>query len=214
MARTTKIKATEVNPERERILNFVSEKFFREGFYKTSIDSLAAELHVSKKTIYKNFTTKEQIVEEMVYALLNDTSSKIDEIIKSDVTSLHKALKMFEVMGSVTLKLSDNWVKDIQIHMPQLWEKIDEFRTKRAYAIFSNIIEEGKKEGNFIDKPNELIIHLFINSIRSIVNPQFIFTHKFSFREAFQHTFEILFNGILTSKGKKQFDKIFSKVIK
>lgn len=214
MAKTSKIKTNEVNPERERILNFVSEKFFREGFYKTSIDSLAAELHVSKKTIYKNFTTKEQIVEEMVHALLNDTSSKIDEIIKSDVTSLHKALKMFEVMGSVTLKLSDNWVKDIQIHMPQLWEKIDEFRTKRAYSIFSNIIEEGKKEGNFIDKPNELIIHLFINSIRSIVNPQFIFMHKFSFREAFQHTFEILFNGILTPKGKKQFDKIFSKVIK
>jgi len=214
MLKTVKIKANEVNPERKRILNFVSEKFFREGFYKTSIDSIASELHVSKKTIYKNFTTKEQIVEEMVYALLNDTSSKIDEIIKSDVTSLHKALKMFEVMGSVTLKLSDNWVKDIQIHMPQLWEKIDEFRTKRAYSIFSNIIEEGKKEGNFIDKPNELIIHLFINSIRSIVNPQFIFMHKFSFREAFQHTFEILFNGILTPKGKKQFDKIFSKVIK
>lgn len=214
MLKTVKIKANEVNPERKRILNFVSEKFFREGFYKTSIDSIASELHVSKKTIYKNFTTKEQIVEEMVYALLNDTSSKIDEIIKSDVTSLHKALKMFEVMGSVTLKLTDNWVKDIQIHMPQLWEKIDEFRTKRAYSIFSNIIEEGKKEGNFIDKPNELIIHLFINSIRSIVNPQFIFMHKFSFREAFQHTFEILFNGILTPKGKKQFDKIFSKVIK
>jgi len=204
MTKTTKINENEMNPERERIFNFVSEKFFREGFYKTSIDSIASELHVSKKTIYKNFTTKEQIVEEMVYALLNDTSSKIDEIIKSDVTSLYKALKMFEVMGSITLKLSDNWVKDIQIHMPQLWEKIDEFRTKRAYAVFSNIIEAGKKEGNFIDKPNELIIHLFINSIRSIVNPQFIFMHKFSFREAFQHTFEILFNGILTPKGKKQ----------
>lgn len=213
MPKATKMKKKEINPERERILSFVSDKFFREGFYKTSIDSIASELRISKKTIYKYFLSKEQLVEEMVYVLLNDTSEKIEEIIKSDLSSLHKALKMFEVMGSVTIKLSDNWVRDIQIHLPQLWEKIDEFRTKRAYSIFSNIIEEGKKEGNFIDKPSELIIHLFINSIRSIVNPQFIFIHKFSFREAFEHTFEILFNGILTSKGKKEFNKIFKKVI-
>ena len=121
---------------------------------------------------------------------------------------------MFDVMGSVILKFSENWLKDIQIHMPDLWKKIDEFRTQRAYFVLGSIIKQGQKEGMIIDKPAELIIHLFVNSIRSVVNPDFLFYQKLNYKEAFRHTFEILFNGILTSKGNKQFDKIFSKVIK
>ena len=214
MTKQKKTIEIDTNPERDRILNFVTEKFFKEGFYKISIDSLASELRVSKKTFYKYFKTKEHIIELMINNLLNDTSVKIEEVIKSDATSLNKALKMSEIIGNVTMKLSENWINDIRIHMPQMWQKIDEFRAKRAYAVFSNIIEIGKKEGNFVDKPCELIVHLFVNAIRSIVNPQFIYIHKFSIKEAFQDTFEILFNGILTTKGRKEFNKIFVKVIK
>jgi hypothetical protein len=41
-----------ITSEETRILNFITDKFMREGFYKSSMDSLAAELQVSKKTIY------------------------------------------------------------------------------------------------------------------------------------------------------------------
>lgn len=198
--------------EREKILEFTLNKFLKEGFYKTTMDSIAGEMHISKKTIYKHFTNKEELVESIVNKFTSTVSEKIESVINSKKDSLSKAILLIEIMSTVATKLSDTWVKDLQIHMPKTWEKIDEFRTKRAYAVVGEIILLGQAEGKIIKKPAELIIHLFVNSLRSIVNPDFLYYQKFNYKEAFNHTFEILFNGILTAKGKKQFDKIFGKV--
>ncbi|MEJ2493977.1 MAG: hypothetical protein P8Y79_06580 [Ignavibacteriaceae bacterium] len=140
-------------------------------------------------------------------------SSKIDEIIKSEHNALGKVGNVMQLIGNFSLKISDNWLQDLRIHLPLLWERVDDFRTKKMYGILTKIIEQGKVEGYFIDKPNELIILIFVSSVRSIVSPDFLYHQKLNIQEAFRHTFEILFNGILTTKGKKEFKKIFSKGI-
>jgi AcrR family transcriptional regulator len=205
---------TETNLEQQKILNYATEKFMSEGFYKTSMDSLASELQMSKKTIYKYFSSKNELVEAVIKAFMNQVKTRIDSVLKEEDSSLIRALHLFEVMRDVTTKFSDKWVKDIRIHLPKLWEMIDEFRTKRAYAVLGSIIQQGQKEGIIIEKPAELIIHLYVSAMRSIVNPDFLFYQKMNYKEAIQHTFEILFNGILTPTGKKQFNKSFKKVLK
>ncbi len=200
--------------EQIRIIEFAEDKFMKEGFYKISMDSLASDLRVSKKTIYKYFPSKESLVEVISNKMMSEVSARMEEVFNSDLTSLGKSLALFEIIGNVTLKLTDKWVQDVQLHTPKLWEKIDEFRTKHAIRLLTNIINQGKKEGVFVDKPSELMIMIFVSSVKSIVNPNYIYYQKFNFREAFHHTFEILFNGMLTPKGKKEFNKIFKKVIK
>ncbi len=200
--------------EQNRIIEFAEDKFMKEGFYKISMDSLASDLRVSKKTIYKYYPSKESLVESIARKTMADISGKMEAIINSELSSLGKSLALFEVFGKITLKFTDKWVRDVQLHTPKLWEKIDEFRTKHAIRILTNIVNQGKEEGVFVDKPSELMIMIFVSSIKSIVNPNYIYYQKFNFNEAFNHTFEILFNGMLTPKGKKEFNKIFKKVIK
>lgn len=202
------------NLEKQKIVDFCTDKFLKNGFYYVTVDQIATELRISKKTLYKYFSSKDEMVETVAFNLLNDVNKKIDEITISKNNSLTKALMLFEVMASVLIRFSENWLRDLQIHTPLLWKKIDNFRTQKALKVFGNIIKQGQLEGIFINKPTELIIHIFVSSIRSTVHPDFLFNQKFNFKEAFIHTFEILFNGILTPKGKKLFDKTFSRVIK
>ncbi|MEJ2504979.1 MAG: TetR/AcrR family transcriptional regulator [Ignavibacteriaceae bacterium] len=204
---------SKVRAEKDRILDFAFEKFLKEGFYKTTMDSLASDLRISKKTIYKHYPTKDALVEDVVSRIMQNMSSKIDEIIKSEHNALGKVGNVMQLIGNFSLKISDNWLQDLRIHLPLLWERVDDFRTKKMYGILTKIIEQGKVEGYFIDKPNELIILIFVSSVRSIVSPDFLYHQKLNIQEAFRHTFEILFNGILTTKGKKEFKKIFSKGI-
>jgi hypothetical protein len=145
---------------------------------------------------------------------MQETGNKISSVMQSGDDSISKALQLFSILGNATTKLSDNWVRDIRIHMPELWKKVDEFRTKKAYAVLGNIIKQGQNEKMIIDKPAELIIHMFVTSLRSIVNPDFLYYQKMNFKDAIQHTFEILFNGILTPSGKKVLKKSFNKVLK
>lgn len=204
----------EYSNEQEKIIEYCTSKFLKDGFYFTTVDQIAAELRISKKTLYKYFSTKDELVEAVAHKLMNDVSTKIETIINSPNDSLTKIIMLFEVMASVVVRFSERWLKDLQIHTPALWKQIDDFRTKRAYSVLGSIIKQGQIEGIIIDKPIELIIHIFVNTIRSVVHPDFLYHQKFNYKEAFIHSFEILFNGILTPKGKRIFNKIFPKVIK
>lgn len=204
----------ENSADREKIIQFCTSIFLQNGFYLVTVDQIAGELRISKKTIYKFFATKEEIVKAVALKLMTEVNTRIETIINSKSDSLTKVLMLFEVMAGVVVKFSEKWLKDLQIHTPELWKQIDEFRAKRAFTALGSIIKQGQIEGIIIEKPIELIIHIFVNTIRSVVHPDFLYHQKFNYKEAFIHSFEILFNGILTQKGKKKFDKIFPKVIK
>lgn len=200
--------------DREKIIEYCTAKFLREGFYLVTVDQIASELRISKKTIYKFFSSKDELVKEVALKMMKEVNNKIETIINSEDDSLTKIIMLFEVMSGVVVKFSEKWLKDLQIHTPELWKQIDDFRTKRAFTALGSIMRQGQLEGIIIEKPIELIIHIFVNTIRSVVHPDFLYHQKFSYKEAFIHSFEILFNGILTSRGKKIFDKIFPKVIR
>jgi AcrR family transcriptional regulator len=197
----------ELPAEKGKILLFAQDYYMREGFYKTSMDTMASELRMSKKTIYKYFPSKEILIEEVIRNFMAGVQVSIDEIISLNTDAVTKIKELHKLFGKILIRFSDKWLNDIRLHTPGLWEKVDEFRTRKMFAVLSRIIEQGKKEGLFEDKPNEILVTLFTTSIRAIVNPDFLFYNKFSYTEAVDHVFDILFNGFLTKEGVKTYKR-------
>jgi AcrR family transcriptional regulator len=194
--------------EKTRIIEFSANKFFTEGFHKTTIDEIARELAVSKNTIYKYFPTKEKLISSTIEHTIKNVALLINPVLDSNENALVKLVKMLEIVSNNVMKFSDKWMRDLQLHMPELWEKIDELRKNLMYKNFSKIVRQGQKEKLFKDYPAELIITAYMAALRSVVNPAFLLNSKFTVREAAHHTFEILLNGILTEKGISVFKTI------
>ena len=55
--------------EKDKILNYSKDRFFKDGFYKVTMDNIASGMRISKKTIYKYFTSKESLVESIVHSV-------------------------------------------------------------------------------------------------------------------------------------------------
>jgi len=199
----------EIEDDRTKIMKYAQAKYFAEGFYKTSMDAIAAELQISKKTIYKYFATKNHLVEAVVHDTMRYMSSRLDEIVSSNQNAILKIISLLDFLSKSILRASDKWIIDIRDHMPALWNKIDKFRSKKMPVILSKIIEQGKKEDYIEDKQTEIIITIFISSIRAIVNPVFLSEHKLILHEIMPVTFEILLKGILIEKGIELFYKSF-----
>jgi len=193
--------------DRNKIINFARDYYLKEGFYKTSMDTLASGMRISKKTIYRLFPSKELLVEEVVNIVMTEVQGSINKILVQKTDAISKIRMLHKILGLTLIRFSDKWLNDLKIHMPLLWEKIDEFRTGKMFAILSSIIEQGKKEGLIADKPNEILVTLFVASVRAIVNPDFLFYNKFSYQDAVDHTFDILFNGFLTREGEKTYKR-------
>ena len=203
-----------ITSDKDRIFIHIRTLFLREGFNKISMDEIASELKISKKTIYKYFPSKEFIVIAIVEGLMKSIQGKLEEIINSGTDSVEKMIKLYQLIGQLLMEIGDKWINDLRIHKPLLWEKVDEFRTKRFASSFSSIIEKGNSEKLIKDYPCELLVMLLTSSLRGIINNEFLLKSRFSYHDAIETSLEVLFNGILTNKGQKIFNKKITEGLK
>jgi AcrR family transcriptional regulator len=198
---------TEQQQEKDKIVRFAQQKFFSEGFYKTTMDEISRELQISKKTIYKFFPSKENLVEEITDCMLYDTNCEVDSIIDSDENVVMKFVRLLNQHLNIVSKFSSRWYRDLQLHTPHILKKMDKMRNEKIIRAIRKLLEQGKREKLIEHYPSEIIVVAFISTFREVMNPDFIIANKFSMHQALKFTFEMLLSGILTAQGKDLYIK-------
>lgn len=195
--------------EKEKILSHTERIFFTEGFHKITMDEIASSLRMSKKTIYKFFPSKDDLVKSTAYSFMNKMKKEVESIVKSKNHSVEKIVTIINIIKNIGLnRMSEKWLNDLRYRMPSLWKDMDSFRSKMINKNISIIFSQGVKEGYIINVHPQIMINIFLNSIQAIVNPDFIMNNNFSITQAIDSTLKILLNGILTEKGKKVYSKL------
>ncbi len=198
--------------DQEKIIEQIEDKLFKEGFYKTTMDDVASELGMSKKTIYKFFPSKEDLVKAIAHHFMSKMRNKIVPALNSDKNAIEKLDELIKILATASEKVSNKRMDEMRKHFPTLWNEIDNFRTKTMFENITKVIEQGKKEGLFADYPTIIVMNVLVTSVRNIVNPDFILNNSYSLIEAARFTFKIIIGGILTEKGKKVFNKTINKI--
>ena len=198
--------------EQIKIVELTEEKFFRDGFYKTTMDEVAAELKMSKKTIYKFFPSKNELVMAIAKHFMESMKSKIAPTLASEKNAIEKLAELNNILAKTSQKISAKRMDEIRRHFPALWNEIDSFRTKMMFGNITKVIDQGKTEGLFIDYPTPIIMNTLVSSVRAIVNPEFILNNNFSISEAALYAFKVVIGGIVTEKGRKIFNRTINKM--
>ncbi len=200
--------------EKEKIL-IAADKLFREsGLYKTSMDEIATYLQISKKTIYKHFPSKENLVMEITKFWMMGSTERVDKIVQSKTDVVSKFVKLLEDYCCELSKVSDKWVKDFQVHYPDIWKSVEAFREEKIFYYAKKLFKQGKKEKYVLNIPTEIVIASHVASMHAIANPKFLMENKFSMSEALKYVFEMQLNGILTEKGRIKYYNQKKKHIK
>ena len=169
------------------------------------MDELAGELHISKKTIYKHFPSKDNLIKEICSFTTSEIVENADQIVEGKEDVVVKFVKLLNLYGGFLSMVSERWFNDISVHAPNLKKEIETRRNDKINNIMLKLLEQGKKEKLIINYPSEMILVVFTSSLKAVLNTDFLVMNRFSMHEAFKLTYEILLNGILTSKGKDKF---------
>ena len=198
--------------DQTKIIEQIEDKLFKDGFYKTTMDDVASELGMSKKTIYKFFPSKEDLVMAIAKHFMNSMKNKIVPALNSDKNAIEKLAELINILAKASEKISPKRMDEIRKYFPSLWNEIDKFRTQMMFGNITKVIDQGKAEGLFIDYPTSIIMNVLVASVRNIVNPDFILNNNFSIIEAARYAFKIIIGGIVTDKGKKIFNQTINKI--
>lgn len=191
---------------RERVIEKGREKFFSQGFSKVTMDEIALDLGISKKTLYKYFESKDALLEAVVQRQILSIGARVQAIVTAEVDFIEKLHRLFAFMGNTIAYVSQRFQDDLKRIKPELWERIDRFRREKILSNFSLLLEEGKQKGMLrSDIHKEIIILMFLTVVPGIINPAVLSRSSFSAEEAFRSMIKVFFEGVLTEEARNAF---------
>jgi AcrR family transcriptional regulator len=191
--------------QRQRILAYASERFFQEGFLRFSVDRIAADLQMSKKTFYEVFPSKKTLVEQVIEQQLEEIRKNLDAILRRDSSFVEKFHLVMRFMASVGGKIGHRFLQDLQRQSPELWDRIQRFRRERITQNFSKLLNQGLHEGHIRQAINtQIFLQSYLAAVDAVINPAVLMHQPFSAQEAMRGLLEIFFRGVLTSEATRK----------
>jgi AcrR family transcriptional regulator len=193
---------------RSRIVDAARELFHEHGYSKVSATEIAEAIGISKKTLYKEFVTKEDILRAVILPKLKESSERIDSILANKAMPfLDKLKEVMSMIGYQHQRVSPVLSRDVFIHAPQVWQEIHEVKQAR-FRKFGTLLEEGIKHGVFrSDVPAEVILRSYTAAVENLMAPQTLGELPCTAQVAFQSLIKILFEGILETDARKKLPK-------
>lgn len=213
---TNKVNIFEVMKKIEmhkRILECAIENYSRFGYHKVTMDDIAFQLGISKKTLYNHFNGKEDLLKECINYIKDNLSKDVEYILRNKNLSFTEKLK--ENLRAIALrlsKISSRFGEDLQKHAPALWEELTMYKKDTAVKHFSKLLEEGTKTGHINKNINQNIaVLIYMNAIENILNPDYLnklpyeLTKgiNYSTNDLFNDIVRVIYEGILTEDAKK-----------
>ncbi|HEX2826915.1 MAG TPA: TetR/AcrR family transcriptional regulator [Burkholderiales bacterium] len=159
---------------RERIVGGARRHFFAHGFRGVTMDELARELGMSKKTLYVSFPGKR----DLLHAVIDDKAAAIDadlERITSDRDAPfeERLARLLECFRTHAGEIQPSFVRDVRREAPELFERIERLRADVLERHFGKLLERGRRDGLVRkDIPVKLLIEVLLGVMSSVVNPQ------------------------------------------
>jgi AcrR family transcriptional regulator len=192
---------------RARILATAGPLFLSRGFVHVRSDDIAAELGISKATLYKVFAGKEEILREVVRGHLAAVLSRVERLLDdASLGFVEKMASLFSVVGTEIARFGPVFVRDLQRYAPGLWTEIEDFRQDKIAKNFKIILEAGRREGYFREDIDlDLLLAMFGSLLQEFVNPAALLSSGRPPAEAFESVIKVFFQGIVTEKGRRDF---------
>lgn len=189
---------------KDRILNHAQKLFTRNGIKSVSMDDIAADMAMSKKTLYKWFENKDQIVQASMTRHLEGTQCDCTAMIQTATSAIDELFRMLEWVKQQFSNVHPGIFYDLQKFHPATWQL---WQAHKNEFILSQIIENlrrGISEGLFrADLDLDVIARLRLAQIELQFDPDLYPPREFANERVSVALLEHFMLGVATLKGHK-----------
>jgi len=185
---------------REKILNAAGNLFIREGLKSITMDTIALKLGVSKRTIYENFTSKEELIREFLLENMLKHKNELLSIVNRSENVIEALIQFGEYNREIFSKYNPLFFEDLKKYYAQLFDStVDDSRVKN-YEVSYLILKKGVNEGTFLKSIDIDIANRFIHNTMDFFYKLNQSTHL-PHAKIWQTVFLPYIRGICTEKG-------------
>jgi TetR/AcrR family transcriptional regulator, cholesterol catabolism regulator len=156
---------------REKILNRASEMIFSFGVKNVTMDVLAKEMGISKRTIYELFGTKDNLVIECIRYIIMEETRELVKIIESAGNVVEAIFRITQRQDKRRKEFPKIFVEDIKKYFSQVYESIYSRRDDlKKFSPSFTLLEKGMKEKVFRDDLQVQLVDSFMHEMISMIH--------------------------------------------
>lgn len=187
---------------REKILKKAIDLFINFGFKSVTMDDIASEMHISKKTIYSHFNNKTKLVEAATFCVFETISNEINCICELQKNPIEE---LYEIKKSVMLHLKNEKTSphyQLCKYYPEINESLKKKQFELMQACVVNNFERGIEMGLYRTNLNEeFVSRIYFLGITGIKDENLFPTNVFTKTKIMDNFLEYHLRGIITKEG-------------
>lgn len=186
------------------LLSKVSQIFLKNGAKTVTMDEIARELRVSKKTLYEKYQNKDTLLEEVLSYSLEKVLEKFNDL---DETIENAIVRMFARDTEIEKASRTNdsiFLRQLLKYYPQIFNKHMLYFSGKLSEILMHNVERGRSQGLYRkDFDAYFYSKLFFQMAMSYDNSPYLDTQEISRSRYQEEALLFYMNAITTEKGKE-----------
>lgn len=194
---------------KQKILAEAEALFMKYGFKSITMDDIARELGISKKTLYQYFEDKNDLVNQAIENHIHCDKQNCCKILEENFDPIEFLFEMSKSITDKHRKVNVAVLFDLKKYFKPAWDKMENFKSVFINEqMLANIIN-GKELGLYRDDINtELAAKLYVHSVEFMMRPELYQEISTDFFYIHQEIIKYHLRAICTEKGLKKLNKI------
>lgn len=191
-----------MNEESKQIIEKVYELYRRYGIKSITMDDVASNLGISKKTLYKYVTDKDDLVGKVIDFEIENIKQDMNCKHDSKLNAIEELMQVSKLINHKLKQVSLSTEYDLKKYYPNHYQRLITARRERMYNNIVANIKKGKNEGLFRAELSEDVIgKLHVSRIENMIDNESSNLNEFTSSKFFYELFTYHIRGIANQKG-------------
>lgn len=193
---------------KERIVKKADELFRRFGIRAVTLDDIANNLSISKKTIYQFFADKDALVDEIMMAEFSKTNCDCDHCKANAKNAVEEIFLLMQLLDEDFRNLNPLILHDLKKFHHNTFLKFNQYMHENMVQKISENLNRGREEGYYrTDFDVETMARFRMASVWLLFDQEIFPISKFNLEKTSHQIMELFLYGIVNPKGYKLIEK-------
>jgi len=200
---------------KDRIIVHSMELFAKKGCKTITMDDIAASLGISKRTIYENFSDKNDLIQACLISFFNSQEENIKEALKSSHNIIDAMYTQLQANSKRMMKIKFDFFNEIQKYYPKVYNNVIKVHEKRYFQNMLELLQKGQTDGVINKDIDVRVVTVLMHEISNLILNSDKFDNYGIEKKDLMSVMHFLSRGIATEKGVKIIDdyiKEFKKI--
>ena len=187
---------------KQQIISKAADLFMRYGIKSVTMDDLARQLGISKKTLYEHVENKSDLITQIFEQKINEEKQMMAQFRDTAADAIEEILQITEFVLKTLRHMSPTAVYDLQKYYRSTWKMMESLHSHHIYDMIKDNLERGMSQGVFRDDINpDIIAKIYVGSNSCVTDDQQFPVKDYRMDQLFIQLMTYHMHGIASPKG-------------